>query len=118
MEAVKCIPVLPAARYALTSSMPISIAALLATPSVAQFPVSENNPPMVISLFEGAVESLSHPPMTSPATRSAENFVMCRCLRFTVRFLHLGLVLQSTHDKTRGCRQRCGPIPGCRLEMP
>src|SRR6266511_1758846 len=50
--------------------MPISIAALLATPSVAQLPVSENSPPISISSPLGAVESLSHPAPANARTRS------------------------------------------------
>jgi hypothetical protein len=62
IDALKRRPLPPSARYWFTSSIPISMAALLATPSDAQLPVSENSPPMTISLSAEGAEGSSLQP--------------------------------------------------------
>lgn len=73
IDAVKCIPALPSARYAFTSSIPISIAAWLATPSDDQLPVSENSPPITISCLAGATGSSLQPTIASVNANKAES---------------------------------------------
>jgi hypothetical protein len=61
--------------------MPTSIAALLVTPSVDQFPVREKRPPMVISWFDDGEVELSQPAARTDSARAEVAAARSACER-------------------------------------